>query len=394
MLRSKLLATTLLLFLVPFIGHAQCKKKFKPKKNTVALNPLADNEVNVGQLIYISLSEHGSTGLQSNADILNDGILKEVSSNIYYDNKRKSRMPGGDAGSRVYIYEVMKSGKTTITTEKLWRGEVKNTNSIAILVPPYDDEEADITEVETIEEQQPKPIENQQFDPKDMVKLTFTSLNEVEVGQAVYITVNEFASTGLLSSTYGYLEDILAPTGDHFYYNDLSQASADGGDKGFRVYTYRVVKPGRTKVKAVSLFRGDTTMSVAYSVKVIPQRTKTPEPMEDEKAFVLGENMIQLSILRPNTVAVGQLVYITLKEHASTGLGSKAVTLNRDILKPISSKFYYNNPDYDGMPGGDAGKRVYVFEVIEIGEAAIETAKVWRGVEEYKATVKVTAVTP
>lgn len=110
------------------------KKKFKPEKGMINVNSLQGNyTIKVGQKIYLSESVHGSVG--ETASVYASGYcLKLVDTHFSYNNFKNSDMSGGDAGVKTFIYEAVKIGESEIEVKEMFRGDVRNTNTIKITV--------------------------------------------------------------------------------------------------------------------------------------------------------------------------------------------------------------------------------------------------------------------
>ena len=129
----------LLIFAFLLLGFAQCTpsqdKKFKPEGDMKKLSAQKDKEeLKIGQKAYYQTSVHGSVGETVEVSVDNPSVLKLVDTHFAYDDARKAKTSGGDAGTKTFVFEALKPGSTTIVAKKLFRDEVKNTHKFTINV--------------------------------------------------------------------------------------------------------------------------------------------------------------------------------------------------------------------------------------------------------------------
>lgn len=111
------------------------QESFKLKKNMVSINSLVGNyTVKVGQQLVYSASVHGSVGYTAKAQSSNEEALPLSDSFIKYKNKRKSRMPGGDAATKYFVFDALKVGTYEVFTQKYFRGDLESESTITITV--------------------------------------------------------------------------------------------------------------------------------------------------------------------------------------------------------------------------------------------------------------------
>ncbi len=111
------------------------KKKFKHKKNMIAINPIRGNyTVKIGQQVYYSTSVHGSVGYTASAFSSDDKALPLNRSFLEYNNKQKSGMTGGDSATQYFIFDAAKVGTYEITIQHSFRGNLEDQSTITIKV--------------------------------------------------------------------------------------------------------------------------------------------------------------------------------------------------------------------------------------------------------------------
>ena len=99
--------------------------------------------------------------------------------------------------------------------------------------------------------------------------------------------------------------------------------------------------------------------------------------------------MIEISPLETNKLFVGQKAYLSLSEHGSVGIESKATSSDESIINFINSDFAYFKPLVSGETGGDGGQKTYVFKAKKAGLATIKTQKIFRGNLEEECSIKI-----
>lgn len=111
--------------------QAQTKKN----EEMVTILPFkAKTKLKIGQKATYSAMEHGSVGHQISVSVLNDGILKSLGSEFVYESEKNKNLSGGDEGTKTYTFEALKAGTTTIEVRKYFRGDLKSTDKITIVV--------------------------------------------------------------------------------------------------------------------------------------------------------------------------------------------------------------------------------------------------------------------
>ncbi|TCJ87283.1 protease inhibitor I42 family protein [Cocleimonas flava] len=98
------------------------------------LNLQETNQIFLGERVTITLKEHGSVGIKSKAITNDESIISYVTSNFEYSNATIPMQPGGDGGHRTYVFKANKSGNTTITTQRIFRGRLEHEHNIDIIV--------------------------------------------------------------------------------------------------------------------------------------------------------------------------------------------------------------------------------------------------------------------
>lgn len=132
---TKYLLLTLFFTLVFLYGNAQTKK-FEPEKNMVKINTSKSKKIRlkVGQKAYYQGEEHWSVGLMLSADIDNKEIIEKKNSHYTFQDEQIEGTTGGDKGTRTFIFEAKKEGKTIIDIKYNFRGDIEKRYKIKVIV--------------------------------------------------------------------------------------------------------------------------------------------------------------------------------------------------------------------------------------------------------------------
>lgn len=92
--------------------------------------------LSVGQRWTFEGSVHESVGIDVSCEISDPSVLSLVGSETKYlhPEKMKAGAAGGDAARRVFTFEAMAKGSTTVTCHKLFRGKVEKTEVTKVTV--------------------------------------------------------------------------------------------------------------------------------------------------------------------------------------------------------------------------------------------------------------------
>ena len=95
-----------------------------------------ENEVvlKIGQKAYYQGDVHGSVGIGLMIQVEDEEVLKLSDTHFTYDNPGKSNMPGGDGGTKTFIFEALKAGTTRVNIKKDFRGETQDNFDIKVVV--------------------------------------------------------------------------------------------------------------------------------------------------------------------------------------------------------------------------------------------------------------------
>ena len=105
------------------------------RRNMTELNTMnKDHVFTVGDKAYYSADVHGSVGFTATASSSPDEVIKFLDTDFKYDDPKKSKMSGGDGGTKFFIFEAVGPGEGSITIEKGYRGEVQSTTEITVKV--------------------------------------------------------------------------------------------------------------------------------------------------------------------------------------------------------------------------------------------------------------------
>jgi predicted secreted protein len=91
-------------------------------------------ELELGSKATVSFDVHGSVGNSIDIVSEDESIVKIVSNEFVYDNPDKSKMPGGDAGKRTFVFEAVNVGKTALIFDQTETGEPQPEKRIAVKV--------------------------------------------------------------------------------------------------------------------------------------------------------------------------------------------------------------------------------------------------------------------
>ncbi|HAS45579.1 MAG TPA: hypothetical protein DCS93_34160 [Microscillaceae bacterium] len=110
-------------------------KKFKPTKNMVELSALEGvAKLKVGQKAYYQATIHGSVGFMTSVSSASYRIFKLIDTHFAYKDARKARMSGGDKATKTFVFEALKTGNTVLTIKDIFRGKIKATYKINVIV--------------------------------------------------------------------------------------------------------------------------------------------------------------------------------------------------------------------------------------------------------------------
>jgi hypothetical protein len=91
-------------------------------------------DVKVGYTLTYSTNIHTSVGNEANVMVSDSVVLVQNESGFVYKNADNANMKGGDGGTRTYRFEAASPGKSLITIEKVFRGQVTDTYELTINV--------------------------------------------------------------------------------------------------------------------------------------------------------------------------------------------------------------------------------------------------------------------
>jgi hypothetical protein len=83
-----------------------------------------DYQVKVGEKISFKTSVHGSVGMAAEYKIVDEKILKLEEAKIIYDNPNFEGT-GGDGGKKKFTFKGLSKGKTKVTIQKIYRGDLE-----------------------------------------------------------------------------------------------------------------------------------------------------------------------------------------------------------------------------------------------------------------------------
>lgn len=75
-----------------------------------------------------------------------------------------------------------------------------------------------------------------------------------------------------------------------------------------------------------------------------------------------SKDIIEINSLKTNTFLVDQQGFLSIKEHESVGIVSKASSNDESIISFVKSEFTCLSPLAAGKRSGDGGLKTYVFK--------------------------------
>jgi hypothetical protein len=113
------------------------KKDAQPTQENT-LHPLSKTSLDVqkGDVFYYGGAVHGSVGIAIEYEIANKSIVKFHHDSVDYKNKDavEKGMSGADEATKIFAFEALQKGETTITINELFRGTVENSFTFKINV--------------------------------------------------------------------------------------------------------------------------------------------------------------------------------------------------------------------------------------------------------------------
>lgn len=114
-----------------FTAQAQ---DFQPTKDMVAAKDKTIT-LKVGQVAYAQYKINGSTGLYGEAKSEDETVLKTTDTFPKDNNKSTDdNMIKGSDTVKTVVFTALKKGKTTITIQEMFRGELKQTRKVQVIV--------------------------------------------------------------------------------------------------------------------------------------------------------------------------------------------------------------------------------------------------------------------
>lgn len=116
------------------------------------------------------------------------------------------------------------------------------------------------------------------------------------------------------------------------------------------------------------------TLSACAETRQTQTNTTTTEPEKSTKQITLNPLMAFDYMLQINQTAL-----LEMSEHGSVGSTSEVLIQDETILTLVSDEFKYTKEPKEGMTGGDAGTRSYIFKALKTGETTITAKDIYRG---------------
>ena len=91
-------------------------------------------ELSIGEKAYYAGTVHGSVGTQKECWSNDGAILKLTGKDFKYHKPLVEGETGGDRATETYTFEALAEGKTTVTIQDWFRGEMQSEHTIQIIV--------------------------------------------------------------------------------------------------------------------------------------------------------------------------------------------------------------------------------------------------------------------
>jgi hypothetical protein len=129
---------SLILVCCLFFACSNNKQLTKTKMNRIQMVPLKKNyTAKVGEQLYYSITEHPSVGKTAEYSIANEKIVAFVAREEKPKHEQKPNTPtpsGADEAIINFVFEAKQAGETTISFMEYFRGELKSTRELTIIV--------------------------------------------------------------------------------------------------------------------------------------------------------------------------------------------------------------------------------------------------------------------
>lgn len=110
------------------------RKQYVPSEDMVSLNVIeSEFKIKRGHQCFYSGLVHSSVGNEVEVWSEGDG-LELVKTHFNYDNADNAGLKGGDKGTKYFIFDGIKKGEYTVIVKESFRGDVKRTYKIKVIV--------------------------------------------------------------------------------------------------------------------------------------------------------------------------------------------------------------------------------------------------------------------
>jgi hypothetical protein len=112
----------------------------KPEKEAKKVECPKDEQVvtlGVDETIFFEFHRHGSVGEDAEFEIGDESVLTHLRTETEYIHPEKMKYPGwtgGDAEKGMWFFKTIKTGKTTLTFSKIFRGTLESKCTLQIVV--------------------------------------------------------------------------------------------------------------------------------------------------------------------------------------------------------------------------------------------------------------------
>jgi len=239
--------------------------KQKPKKSVrvVKLSPLGNKDIKVkpGTRLTWSYESHGSVGKTGSCSIGNKTSVKLVdrTTKYKYPDKIKKGMKGADRGTGTYVFEAVAPGKARITCSTGFRGKTQRTDEYTVTVTGK------------------KPV---------VGLVPFKKDYAVPVGTHLVWSYESHGSVGKGGSCTGSPKSRVRIVEKKVTFKNPGRVKKGmtGADAGTGKVVFETFKPGKATLTCFVEFRGKTTRTDTFEVKVLRPGEKPPAKPAPKKA--------------------------------------------------------------------------------------------------------------
>ncbi|MCH2223729.1 MAG: hypothetical protein MK066_03090 [Crocinitomicaceae bacterium] len=257
----KLLNLLILIIGLSSSAFAQ-KKQFKPKKGMKQITPIEMSiDVEIGQKLYYSGDVHSSVGKGMSVRSKNDSVIQLKDTHFAYKNRKKSKLPGGDSGTKTFIFEAISVGKSIIVIEENFRGDLVNKYNVEITVRGKNEGKLKIITDKKLKEE------------KDTIQLIpFKTKETIQLGQKLKYTGRVHGSVGSGVNVWEENNGVLKLIDSQFQYDHPQVKGMSGGDAGTKTFVFEPIKLGQSTITIQETYRGEIKNEFKIIVYVVDKK--------------------------------------------------------------------------------------------------------------------------